>query len=87
VVVLEKSEAGSRCITNGFFVESKPNLGGTTDAYSIRPIWDECCFYLIEIGAWFNIDWRRYVCHRFSSSLKDLLIHDSRTGNRKDSDF
>lgn len=32
MVVLEKSEAGSRCITNGIFVENKPKLGGTTDA-------------------------------------------------------
>jgi hypothetical protein len=31
----------------GFFVENKPKLGGTTDAIasSVRPIWDECCFY------------------------------------------
>ena len=47
MVVLEKSEAGSRCITTGFFVENEPKLGGTTDAIasSVRPLWDECCFY------------------------------------------
>jgi hypothetical protein len=39
MVVLEKSEAGSRCITTGFFVKNKPTLGGTTDATasSVRP--------------------------------------------------
>lgn len=47
MVVLEKSEAGSRCITMGFFVKNKPKLGGTTDAIasSVRPIRDEGCFY------------------------------------------
>ena len=46
MVVLEKSEAGSRCVTNGIFAGGEPMLGGTTDATasSVRPIWDECCF-------------------------------------------
>src|SRR5687768_5557381 len=47
MVVLEKSEAGSRCITTVIFAGGEPTLGGTTDAIvsSVRPIWDECCFY------------------------------------------
>jgi len=46
MVVLEKSEAGSRCITTVIFAGGEPTLGGTTDAIvsSVRPIWDECCF-------------------------------------------
>jgi len=62
----------------GFFVENKPTLGGTTDATtsSVRPIWDECCFYLEENGALFNILWSRYVYHHFSSPLKNMSIDD-----------
>lgn len=73
MLVLEKSEAGSHCITTGFFVKAKPKLGGTTDviAGSVRPIWDECCFYLEENEALFNICWSSYVYHRISSALKE----------------
>jgi len=29
-------------------------------------------------GALFNIDWSRYVYHRFSSALKDISVYDLR---------
>jgi len=65
---------------NGIFVKNKPKLGGTTDviAGSVRPIWDECCFYLEENEALFNIDWSSYVYHPFSSALKDISSYDVR---------
>jgi len=60
----------------GFFVRNKPKLGGTTDAIanSVRPKWDECCFYLEENEASFNICRSKYVYHRFSSSMQDISI-------------
>jgi hypothetical protein len=89
MVVLEKSEAGSRCITNGIFVESKPKLGGTTDviASSVRPIWDGCCFYLEENEALFNIRWSKYVYHHFSSALKVRSMYDVWLGALKNDAF
>jgi hypothetical protein len=73
----------------GFFIESKPKLGGTTDADSIRPIWDERCFYFPHhfdtpygrsvppaLSQGRGCKRRRYVYHRFSSSMKDISIFD-----------
>jgi len=67
MVVLEKSEAGSRCITNGIFAEGRPNLGGTTDATanSVRPIRDER--FLFDIR-------RNHAYKYFSSALKEYLF-------------
>src|SRR3989304_5427920 len=100
MVVLEKSEAGSRCITNGIFVENKPKPGGTTDADSIRPIWDERCFYFphhfdtrysrsaptaLSQGRGFKR--RRYVYHRFSTSMKDASVYGLWPGARRNRGF
>jgi len=65
--VLEKSEAGSRCITNGIFAEGRPNLGGTTDATanSVRPIWDERLLFNVR---------RNHAYKYFSSALKEYLF-------------